>query len=139
MVHTPENVANKVNAASSSTTQYYDCHADNARQDSIENLNVRKTDMITIAAGVIDSLRQTTGSYNVIVCGELPYAYIADSIILVGYGAACSLTVMVGYVSNQTGTYTKIITAGTSVTSVTSAIRVGTSSFNNATLPAWEH
>jgi hypothetical protein len=91
------------------------------------------SNMITLGAGVIDSLRQVTTGFNKVWCGAVDYASTIDSLIFIGYGAEISLTVMVGYGSSATATPTYVVTAGTAVTSITSATRIGTSGFNNST------
>ena len=92
------------------------------------------SEMVTVATGVIDSLRQTLTGFNKIWIGETSYAYTLDSIIFIGYGASANMTIKVGYCTNTSSAPTEIITGGTSITNVTTGTKVA--SFNNGTIPA---
>jgi hypothetical protein len=90
-----------------------------------------KSEIITLAIGGYDSTSLSLAGFN-----KMPIEYsgglVVDTLIFIGVGASCDVTLKVRYGTNIADTGTSVVIGGNAIKSVNAATKV--SSFNNATI-----
>lgn len=103
--------------------------------DTITENGVRvvlQSEIITMGGSGYDSTEIKLTGFNKKTLGYSS-GFVIDTILFVGYGAACNVTMKVFYGNHKNDAGTAVVTAGNSITSVTATTKVYT--FNNATIP----